>query len=66
MKCVRCGISTDNESSFCEKCENFVKNGPQVTNQNGESFEVNWGYMLVTLSVIAVAIMLAIIVYSTR
>lgn len=66
MKCVRCGASTNSETSFCENCEDFIKNGGTVEEESNYDFDINWGYMLVTISVIAVAIMLAVIVYCVR
>lgn len=61
MKCVRCGGNTNSATLFCDSCQSFLKND-RIPNNAG--IEVNWGYMLVTMSVVAVAIMLAMIVYN--
>ncbi len=71
MKCVRCGKETKRKSSFCKECEDFVINGDKVENEdvktvNDDEFSINWGYFMVTLSVIAVAVMIAFIVYCNK
>ncbi len=67
MKCVRCGADTRRKSSFCKNCEDFLNNKEvleeELPDSDEDSQSINWGYIMVTISVIAVAIMVAFIVY---
>jgi uncharacterized membrane protein YvbJ len=68
MKCVRCGADTRRKSSFCKDCEDFIRNDGKITSEEvgdreEENVTINWGYMMVTFSVIAVAAMIAFIVF---
>lgn len=64
MKCVRCGNSTTSKTSFCKGCRDFLKNRDNVIEENNDDdLIIKWGYMMVTFSVLAVAVMLAMIVF---